>query len=134
MRDLASPVGAFVREMCELGPEIAVEELYVAYKAWCEAGENTKLSEEQFGTNLRAACPSVRKIRPRGAVRTTGTRDTRPRSGHASAGICLSAEAAHDKADDEITRARNALVTRTTGTTKPAAGPGGPSDNALSRT
>jgi putative DNA primase/helicase len=67
MRDLASPVGAFVRERCELGPdaEIAVDELYAAYKDWCQIGEYPKSPKAHFGRDLRAACPSVRKTRPR---------------------------------------------------------------------
>jgi putative DNA primase/helicase len=67
MQDLASPVGAFVREQCKLdaGAEIAVEELYAAYKTWCEAAEHRKSDKARFGRDLSAACPSVRKRRPR---------------------------------------------------------------------
>jgi putative DNA primase/helicase len=67
MQDLASPVGAFVRERCKLGAddEIAVDDLYGAYKNWCEVGEYPKSPKAHFGRDLRAACPSVRKVRPR---------------------------------------------------------------------
>jgi putative DNA primase/helicase len=67
MQDLASPVGAFVRERCELGAdcEIAVDDLYAAYKEWCEQSEYPKSPKAHFGRDLRAACPSVRKRRPR---------------------------------------------------------------------
>jgi putative DNA primase/helicase len=67
MQDLASPVGAFVRERCKLdsGAEIAVDELYANYKGWCEASEYPKSPKIHFGRDLRAACPSVRKRRPR---------------------------------------------------------------------
>lgn len=67
MRDLASPVGAFVREQCELGAsmEVAADTLYSAFKTWCEQAEYPKLSRHVFGRDLRAACPSVRKKRPR---------------------------------------------------------------------
>jgi putative DNA primase/helicase len=72
MRDLASPVGAFVREQCEVGPlnadgsnrEIGVDELYAAYKSWCEGSEHPKSPKAVFGRDLRAAVPSVRKTRP----------------------------------------------------------------------
>jgi putative DNA primase/helicase len=67
MRDLASPVGAFVREMCKLGPdeEIDVDDLYKTFNTWCEANEYPKSPKAHFGRDLRAACPSVRKTRPR---------------------------------------------------------------------
>lgn len=67
MRDLASPVAAFVREKCEIGAgkEVDTETLFTAYKTWCELTENRKVSREVFGRNLHAAVPSVRKERPR---------------------------------------------------------------------
>jgi putative DNA primase/helicase len=67
MQDLASPVGAFVRERCKLraDDEIAVDDLYAAYKQWCELSEYQKSPKAHFGRDLRAACPSVRKRRPR---------------------------------------------------------------------
>jgi putative DNA primase/helicase len=67
MQDLASPVGAFVRERCKLdgGAEIAVDDLYGAYKSWCEISEYPKSPKAHFGRDLRAACPPVRKRRPR---------------------------------------------------------------------
>jgi putative DNA primase/helicase len=67
MQDLASPVGAFVRERCKLdaAAEIAVDDLYCAYKEWCELAEYPKSPKAHFGRDLGAACPSVRKRRPR---------------------------------------------------------------------
>ena len=67
MRDLASPVGAFVREKCEIGAnnEIEVDRLYAAYKAWCEENGHRELSKQLFGRDLRAAVPAVRRTRPR---------------------------------------------------------------------
>jgi putative DNA primase/helicase len=67
MRDLASPVAAFVRERCKLDPQAstAVDELYAVYKTWCEDTEYPRASKHVFGRDLRAACPSVRKERPR---------------------------------------------------------------------
>ena len=43
LEDLSSPVSAFVREVCEVGPDCAVEvnELYRQWKLWClESGRN----------------------------------------------------------------------------------------------
>jgi putative DNA primase/helicase len=67
MRDLASPVAAFVRERCELKPgaEIDTDEIYTEYKKWCDEAEYPKSSKHIFGRDLRAACPNVRKSRPR---------------------------------------------------------------------
>jgi putative DNA primase/helicase len=67
MRDLASPVAAFVREKCRISPdaEVEVDRLYLAYKSWCEANEHRKMSVQLFGRNLRAAVPAIRKARPR---------------------------------------------------------------------
>jgi putative DNA primase/helicase len=65
MRDLASPVAAFVRERCDTGPdkEIAVDDLYAAYKAWCEDNGHTKSQKAVFGRDLRAAIPAIRRER-----------------------------------------------------------------------
>lgn len=67
MRDLASPVAAFVRERCIVEPdaEIEVDMLYAEFKAWCERNEHPKENKALFGRDLRAAIPSVRKTRPR---------------------------------------------------------------------
>jgi putative DNA primase/helicase len=67
MRDLASPVAAFVREKCEIGAshEGEVDLIYGSYKTWCEDNEHPKASKQIFGRDLRAAVPSVRKSRPR---------------------------------------------------------------------
>jgi len=34
-----------------------------AFRTWCELTENRKGSREMFGRDLRAAVPSVRKVR-----------------------------------------------------------------------
>lgn len=67
MQDLASPVGAFARERCVLQAvaKIDTNKLYDAYKTWAELGEYPKIDKANLGRNLRAACPSVRKQRPR---------------------------------------------------------------------
>jgi putative DNA primase/helicase len=91
MRDLASPVGAFVGEKCKLGfdDEIAVDELYAAYKDWCQVCEYPKSPKAHFGRDLRAACPSVRKTRPRDPDGQTDTTKRRP---YVYAGIRLRTE------------------------------------------
>jgi putative DNA primase/helicase len=66
LKDLTSPVGAFVRERCEVGPgfEVAVTELYLAWKSWCEAKGREPGSEQVFGRDLRAAVPALDDRRP----------------------------------------------------------------------
>jgi putative DNA primase/helicase len=67
MRDLASPVGAFAREKCEIGAdkEVAADTLYSAYKVWADDNGHPKVTKQTFGRDLRAAVPSIRRTRPR---------------------------------------------------------------------
>jgi putative DNA primase/helicase len=67
MRDLASPVAAFVREQCHVhaAKEILVDDLYAGFRLWCDDNGHKKPSKQNFGRDLRAAIPSVRVIRPR---------------------------------------------------------------------
>jgi putative DNA primase/helicase len=67
LRDLASPVAAFVRDCCVQDPEyrVPVDELYSAWKAWAEANGHTKSTKQVFGRNLRAALPRVSVTQPR---------------------------------------------------------------------
>jgi putative DNA primase/helicase len=62
LEDLASPVGAFIRQCCDLGPEheVEVQVLYGRWKTWCEGrGIDRPGSEQMFGRNLRAALPCL---------------------------------------------------------------------------
>lgn len=62
MEDLSSPVGAFVRERCEVGPGLRawVDDLYQAWKNWCEADGRVKATTKQtFGRDLMAAAPGI---------------------------------------------------------------------------
>jgi putative DNA primase/helicase len=68
LEDLSSPVGAFVRERCQLGPghRAAVADLFAAWKVWCgEKGRKEPGTEPTFGRDLLAAVPSLRRTRPR---------------------------------------------------------------------
>ena len=67
MRDLASPVAAFVREQCETGAGSrggGRRHLY-GLPNWCDDNGHTKPTKQTFGRNLRAAFPQVRIKRPR---------------------------------------------------------------------
>jgi putative DNA primase/helicase len=68
MRDLASPVAAFVRERCRMGAREVegVDQIYAAYKQWAEDNTHPKLAKTTFGRDLRAAVPSLKVTRPRG--------------------------------------------------------------------
>ena len=70
MRDLASPVGAFIREQCviEAGLEIRCEDIYRAYKQWAEDNGHSRKTSQTFGRDLRAVVPaiSVRRLGERG--------------------------------------------------------------------
>ena len=67
LRDLASPVGAFVRERCRVdaAKEITVDALYGAYRSWAEDNGHAKPTKQNFGRDLGAAVPSVRVKRGR---------------------------------------------------------------------
>jgi putative DNA primase/helicase len=73
LEDLASPVGAFVRDCCVLGAgrRVTVEEIYGAWQRWCAAaGRREPGTREVFGRDLLAAVPTVRPRRLRtGAAR-----------------------------------------------------------------
>jgi putative DNA primase/helicase len=69
MRDLASPVRAYVRENCKRGApggdlfEIDVEHLYGDFKIWAENNGHPKSTKQVFARDLRAAFPSIRMKR-----------------------------------------------------------------------
>ena len=66
---LGAPVKAFIRDECELGPnlQVTVEALYAAWVGWCRQGNRNPSNPEWFGRNLRAAAPGVRRVKARGA-------------------------------------------------------------------
>ncbi|KAB2341936.1 NTP-binding protein [Actinomadura rudentiformis] len=82
MKDIASPTSAFVRDCCVTGTrfQITVEEIWAAWKIWCEDnGRGGAGTKQIFGRNLQAVVPQIRTTRPRDAdgkqVRTyTGLR------------------------------------------------------------
>ena len=68
MEDLSSPVLAFVRDQCVVAPgcRIWVDNLYAAWKSWCErSGRDSVSNKQMFGRDLAAAVPGV--VRRRGA-------------------------------------------------------------------
>jgi putative DNA primase/helicase len=68
LNDLASPVGEFVREKCQVGPEYQVERsaLFNDWKQWCEEqGRDHPGDSSTFGRDLRAVVPSLGDSQPR---------------------------------------------------------------------
>ncbi len=68
LADLVSPVGAFVRECCEVNPQaiVMVKTLYQAWKVWAEDNGHRPGSAQTFGGKLRSVIPTVKVFRPRG--------------------------------------------------------------------
>jgi putative DNA primase/helicase len=62
LEDLSSPVGAFVRDLCEIGPAFQVDKdaLFAAWKGWClDEGRDRPGTKAVFTRDLRAAVPGV---------------------------------------------------------------------------
>jgi putative DNA primase/helicase len=65
---LGSPIRAYIRDKCRIGPEhsVPVELIYDDYRAWAQNnGQRNPDTKQTFGRNLRAAIPSLRTVRPR---------------------------------------------------------------------
>ena len=59
---LASPITAFVKDRCELGPgfQVSVPTLFAAWRTWCEEnGRREHGTVQIFGRNLHAALPQL---------------------------------------------------------------------------
>ena len=64
LEDLSSPVAAFVREVCVVGPghRVIVEDLFAAWQRWCSSeGIDHVPTKAMFGRDLMAAFAHVRK-------------------------------------------------------------------------
>jgi putative DNA primase/helicase len=69
IEDLASPVLAFVRDRCVVGAghRVWVDDLYNAWKQWCERDGRTSVTTKQtFGRDLATAVPGVGRRRGSG--------------------------------------------------------------------
>ena len=68
LEELASPIGAFVRECCDIGPahSVAIDSLFFAWKGWCtEQGRDHPGTKASFGRDLKAAHPELKVTQPR---------------------------------------------------------------------
>jgi hypothetical protein len=61
-----SPVAAFVRECCDVGPhEIAKDDLYRKWKEWSDENGHKVTASSTFGRDLRSVVPALQTVRPR---------------------------------------------------------------------
>lgn len=70
LEDLGSPMAAFVRERCGVGPDHCIEftRLYEEWKKWCgENGRDHPGTVQSFGRDVHAAVPGLRTSKKRGA-------------------------------------------------------------------
>ena len=68
LEDLSSPIQAFVRECCDLGPglKVEIETLFAAWQTYCGAtGRYNVGTFQNFGRDVRAAYPTLRMTQPR---------------------------------------------------------------------
>ncbi len=68
LEELASPIGAFLRDECEIGPGLDVEckALFEQWVDWCKQQNRDHPGTVQtFGRDLQAAVPQLRVARPR---------------------------------------------------------------------
>lgn len=69
IEDLASPVGAFVRDECVISPgnRVWVDTIYDAWRRWCMAdGRHAVSTKQTFGRDLDAAVPGISRRRSSG--------------------------------------------------------------------
>jgi putative DNA primase/helicase len=68
LEDLGSPITAFIREKCGIGPTFTIspDRLFEAWQNWCSTQNRDHPGTKQtFGRDLRAACPAVKMRHPR---------------------------------------------------------------------
>ena len=68
LEDLASPIGAFLRDVCVVDPayEVSKDALWQVWKNWCiEEGRSRPGTKAVFARDLHSAVPGLRSVRPR---------------------------------------------------------------------
>ncbi len=71
LEDLSSPIGAFIRDRCVIGPteEVEMGRLFDAWKDWCtDQGRDRAGTRQVFGRDLRAAVPRIQGSNIRGGA------------------------------------------------------------------
>ncbi|MFP6675605.1 MAG: primase-like DNA-binding domain-containing protein, partial [Pirellulaceae bacterium] len=66
--DISSPVGAFVRDCCDVTGEVKCSVIYAAFRVWAdEAGHKHLPTQETFGRDLKAVIGAT-KVRVRAGI------------------------------------------------------------------
>ena len=68
LQDLASPIGAFVRERCDVGPQYRADRdvVFHAWELWCEETRRNYPGDKiSFGRLLRSVIPGLTSPQPR---------------------------------------------------------------------
>jgi putative DNA primase/helicase len=76
MEDMASPIGAFLRERCIVGPErsVGITRLFDVWCEWCKSqGRDHPGNAQTFGRDLHSALPGLSV----GQVRADGGKQVR---------------------------------------------------------
>jgi len=67
LEDLSSPIGAFLRDCCEVEPgkTVAIDKIYLAWVKWCkEQGRDHAGTKNTFGRDLRSKIPQLKVTQP----------------------------------------------------------------------
>jgi putative DNA primase/helicase len=125
LEDLSSPMGAFVRERCVVGPayEVGCDALYQAWRQWCQDhGRDRPGTTQTFGRDLRAVLPGIKVMRPRSetdarvrkyaGIALVSENYTAPDRGPLRTGCVMTTWSAMDRGPEQCTL--HAAVTRTT--------------------
>jgi putative DNA primase/helicase len=66
LEDLGSPIGAFLRDTCEVGDgrTVSVDAIYDAWEGWCEGQGQKPGTKAIFGKELHAALPGLKMSFP----------------------------------------------------------------------
>jgi putative DNA primase/helicase len=65
LQDSSSPVSAFIRDECRRSGEVRVDDLFTAWKAWCDENGHRPGTKQTLGRAVRAAVPGLRTSQPR---------------------------------------------------------------------
>ncbi len=71
LEDLASPIGAFVRDCCDIhwARSVMVDDIYKAWCDWCdEQGRDQPGTKQRFGRNLRTVLPQIKTAQSRNSI------------------------------------------------------------------
>ena len=65
LQDLVSPIAAFIRDNCSRNGDVLCDEMYAAYKSWCDENGYKAKGIGPFGRDLRTVIPALKVTQPR---------------------------------------------------------------------